>query len=299
LLDTCIAAALYFNLIVQTKTMCDSERCGVLTLAHSSEVPLETQRTRGCFVGESSPVRSLRDQLHHAAATSLPVLLYGESGTRKDLAARIIHRESVQREGRFVPISLAGIPDTVMAAMLLGQVKGALSNDDRERPGLFELACRGTMFLGEMGAATPQTQSLLLSILEFDSVQRPGEDTIRPIVRVISATNQNLWAMVAAGEFRLDLLRPLTAIQIRMPPLRERREDIPELVESVLQGISHDFHRPISLTSDAIAALQEYDFPGNLRELENVLQRAAYLTDRPPISVKHLCLPRNRPAVNC
>jgi DNA-binding NtrC family response regulator len=235
------------------------------------------------FLGESTTVRQLRKELSYAAQTSLPVLLLGEIGSGRQLAARIVHRLSSRRDKPFAAISLAALPPSLTASELVGHAKGSFTGADRDRPGLFERAHGGTILFVDIGAADLQCQSILLSVL--GSVRRLGADTDPPVdVRVILTTNGDLSAMAAEGPFPVALFDRLAAIQVRIPPLRERREDIPALARFFVEKYGQ--HR--SLTARAITALQKYDFPGNVRQLQNLMERAVFLSDKPVIDATDL-----------
>lgn len=233
------------------------------------------------FPGNSKAIQRLRSDIELAAGTSVPVLLLGESGTGKDHAARLIHRLSNRREHPFVSVNLAAIPPELALTELVGHTKGVFTGATRDKPGRFEIAHGGTILLDEIGEASSELQVLILSILESGYVRRLGEEGARSLdIRVISNSSRDLNSLLEAGSFRADLLNRLSAIQIRIPPLRERKADIPELATRLLAEISTNHERPFKLTSDAIAALKKYSFPGNLRELKNVLQKATFWAKR-------------------
>jgi DNA-binding NtrC family response regulator len=245
------------------------------------------------FPGNSDAVKRLREELQRAAQTLLPVMLIGERGSGKELAARALHSLSNRRDQAFVAVTLAAIPDILMSAELVGHTKRAFTGADRDRPGLFERAQGGTILLDEIGEASPNVQSLLLSVLESGSVRRPGAGDARTLdIWIIAATTRDLRAMSLAGEFRADLLSRLSAIQIKLPSLRERRSDIPLLASSILERISKLRGLTLSLTPGALESLQHYDFPGNFRELANLLERAAFTSKQSAISAADLHLPR-------
>ena len=246
--------------------------------------------------GNSEAVKRLRSDIQLAARTDLPVLFLGESGSGKDVAARLVHRLSERRDRAFVAVNLAAIPDSLAAAEMAGYAKGAFTGAERARPGLFELAEGGTILLDELDAASLDVQGVLLSVLEAGSIRRLGEARARALnVRFLAATNVNLDAQVEAGRFRPDLVNRVSAIRIRIPPLRERKADIPVLATAILAKMSAHFGKSFVLARDAIYALKSYDFPGNVRELTNILERAALLADGSSIDAAALDLPKPRP----
>lgn len=240
--------------------------------------------------GHSKAIQRLRSDIELAAGTSVPVLLLGESGS--DHAARLIHRLSNRREHPFVSINLAALPPGLALTELVGHASGAFTGATRDKPGLLEHAHGGTILLDEIGELSSELQALILSILESGFVRRLGEEKARSLdIRVISETSRDLNSLLEAGSFRADLLSRLSAIQIRIPPLRERKTDIPELATRLLAEISAHHDRTFKLTSDAIAALKKYSFPGNLHELKNVLERAIYFAGGSSINAEALGLP--------
>jgi two-component system NtrC family response regulator len=220
-----------------------------------------------------------------AAASTVTVLIRGESGTGKELLARAIHQASPRRSGPFVAVSLAALPDTLIESELFGHERGAFTGADRERRGRFELAGGGTLMLDEVGDLPRGTQVKLLRVLQERTFERLGG--MRPItsdVRIVAATNRDLETLVRAGEFREDLFYRLNVVTIGLPPLRERREDIPGLVEQFLaRYAAQEASRP-TVSREAMDALVKYHYPGNVRELENIIQRAVALARSPLIS---------------
>ncbi|MCA9545484.1 MAG: sigma-54-dependent Fis family transcriptional regulator, partial [Myxococcales bacterium] len=211
------------------------------------------------------------------------------SGVGKERVARLLHANSPRRERPFVAVNCAALSDALLEAELFGHVKGAFTGADKPRAGLFEQAEGGTLFLDEVGDASPRMQAELLRVLEEGEVRRVGDDRARPIdVRVISATHQDLEGMVAEGRFREDLLYRVNVVQLRVPPLRERRGDLPLLTEHFLGRYAKDPDTPPSLSPRAWAALTNYDFPGNVRELEHAVQHAVVLSRGHEIQMEHL-----------
>jgi DNA-binding NtrC family response regulator len=213
-----------------------------------------------------------------AAASRAGILVRGESGTGKELLARAIHYASPRRKAPLVAVNVAALPETLLESELFGHEKGAFTGADRERRGRFELADGGTLFLDEIGDLPRGTQVKLLRALQEQSFERlGGSRTIKVDVRVIAATHRDLEAMARAGDFREDLLFRLDVVSITVPPLRERREDIPLLVDHFLRRFA-DEGRARSVSREAMDALLTHDYPGNVRELENLVHRAVVLS---------------------
>jgi transcriptional regulator with PAS, ATPase and Fis domain len=238
----------------------------------------------------------LRAEIARVATSAAKVLITGESGVGKELVARAIHRQSLRKGGPFVAMNCAGMPDTLLETELFGHVKGSFTGAYRDKAGILELASGGTVFLDEVGEMTLRMQGLLLRFLETGELQKVGSDraTARADVRVIAATNRDLRHLIAEGQFREDLFYRLNVIHLLVPPLRQRRADIPELVEHFLERNGNGGGRK-TVRADAMAALVQYPWPGNVRELENVVERivvkgggeAVTLADLPP----ELCQP--------
>ncbi len=218
----------------------------------------------------------VREQIDYAARSDAKVLLTGESGVGKEVVAQLIHQRSRRAHGSLITINCAGIPDTLLASELFGHVRGSFTDAYRDKQGWLEQAHRGTIFMDEIGEMSLQMQSLLLRFLENGELQRVGSDqrTTRVDVRVIAATNRQLAERIAANAFREDLFYRLNVIHIEIPPLRERREDIPVLLDHFLRVFtrSHAIDRP-HLTEDAAAQLMAAAWPGNVRQLRNVAER--------------------------
>lgn len=227
------------------------------------------------MIGRDPKMLDVYQQIRLVAAADHPVHIQGETGTGKELVARAVHRESARRNGPFVPVNCGALPEGVLESELFGHVKGAFTGAVRDKKGRFELADGGTLFLDEVGELPPATQVKLLRVLQEKTFERVGgERSIRCDVRIISATNRDLAREVSRGRFRDDLYYRLRVLPISLPPLRERRGDIPLLAEHFLDGTRRsDKPRP-RLTQQALEALLAYSWPGNVRELQNALHYA-------------------------
>jgi len=234
------------------------------------------------IVGHSRPMRALFQLLETVAGTSSTVLITGETGTGKELAARAVHHASTRRAHRFVALNCSAIPETLLEAELFGHVRGAFTGAVAARQGKLESAHRGTLFLDEIGTMTPALQAKLLRVLQEREFERLGDShTIRIDTRIIAATHADLKQLVADGGFREDLYYRLNVIPIHLPPLRERREDIPLLVQHFLQKLGREISPPrtgVTVSQDAMRRLMAYGWPGNVRQLENVVERALALS---------------------
>jgi DNA-binding NtrC family response regulator len=250
----------------------------------------EVERARGLgeVIGESPLMRQLLAMIDRVAASDATVLIVGESGTGKELLARTIHRVGPRADGPFVAFDCSALAPSLLEAELFGHEKGAFTGASRARRGLFREANGGTIFLDEIGDVDASVQNKLLRVLQEREIKPVGGD--RPVaidVRVVAATNKDLKALVARGQFREDLYWRLAVVPIQVPPLRERKEDIPHLAAHILarrRGAAKSFAGseapyPTQITGKALARLESYRWPGNVRELENVLSRAAILCD--------------------
>ncbi|MCL4209252.1 MAG: sigma 54-interacting transcriptional regulator [Phycisphaeraceae bacterium] len=240
-------------------------------------------------VGQSPALAEAMRLCQRVAGATTTVLLLGETGTGKEVAARAIHAASRRADKPFVAANCAAFSDHLLESELFGHEKGAFTGADRDRAGLFELAEGGTLFLDEVGETSPATQAKLLRVLQEREFTRLGGSTTIPCdVRVLAATNRDLHADVAAGRFREDLLYRLHVFPIRMPPLRERRQDIPRLVDHFTHRIAADMGVSApSVASGVLDAMMTYHWPGNIRELRNVIERCVLLAD-PDVRVEHL-----------
>jgi len=243
------------------------------------------------LVGTSPPMQTLRDQIKRVAPFDVPVLILGESGTGKELVARAIHALSPRRKGPFVPIDCGALPDTLVEAEIFGYERGAFSGAIQAKPGKLELAENGTLLLDEIGNIPLYSQPKLLRVLQTNMVERLGSNAPTAInVRLLSATNSHLQQRVDEGAFRLDLYHRLNTVTLTVPPLRERKEDIPLLTHYMLMRANRAYQRSIrGLSAEAMAILEAYRWPGNVRELENAIRSAVILAD-------HLIEPAHLPA---
>ncbi len=246
--------------------------------SQAGEVPPSTESFEG-IIGKSSEMLKIYNLIVKIAPTPASILIYGESGTGKELVANAIHNLSKVRDKLFVPITCSAIPESLLESELFGHVKGAFTGAIANKVGLFELADGGTVFLDEIGELTPLIQTKLLRVLQERELKRVGgTDTIKVHVRIIAATNKNLEEEIIAGRFREDLFYRLAVVPIRVPPLRERKGDVPLLVKHFLNKYSAAMGKDVQeISSYAMQVLMEYDYPGNVRELENIIERGVAL----------------------
>ncbi len=236
------------------------------------------------IIGDSPPLRVLLEKIAVVAKSNATVLLRGESGTGKELVAKAIHELSPRAKRPFIKINCAALPETVLESELFGHEKGAFTGALNSRKGRFELADKGTLFLDEIGEISPSFQAKLLRVLQEQEFERVGgNQTIKVDVRVIAATNRNLEEAVARGEFRADLYYRISVVPMLLPPLRERRSDIPLLAAEFLKNFNSENGRVLTFDASAIDVLMNCGFPGNVRELENCVQRTATLAPGPAI----------------
>jgi len=231
---------------------------------------------RAVLIGSSSGVRQVRDEVECAARSNAKVLITGESGVGKEIVARLVHERSRRAQGPLVTINCAGVPDSLLESELFGHMRGSFTDAWRDKRGLLESAGGGTVFLDEIGEMSLRMQALLLRFLETGEIQRVGSDRHSQIVdvRVITATHRHLLEHVADKTFREDLFYRLNVVHIEVPPLRERREDVVQLLDYFLRMFSDMHQRPLpELGNEAIASLTQYDWPGNVRELRNIAER--------------------------
>jgi len=234
------------------------------------------------IIGQSRAIRAVFELLETVAGTPSTILITGETGTGKELVARAIHHNSPRREQRFVAINCGALPESLLEAELFGHVRGAFTGAIGPRTGRLEQAHKGTLFLDEVGTMSPNVQTKLLRVLQEREFERLGEShPTRIDVRIIAATNSDLTKMVKEGTLREDLFYRLNVIPVRMPALRERREDIPVLVQHFLDRVGRDLVPPrmgVSFSQEAMRRLMAYDWPGNVRQLENTIERALTLS---------------------
>ena len=259
-----------------------------LSLPDRAQPPPRGQR----LLGESQPLAQVREMIGKLARTQAPVYVSGESGSGKELAARLIHENGARRDKPFVPVNCGAIPETLMESEFFGYKKGAFTGAAEDREGFFQAANAGTLFLDEVAELPLVMQVKLLRAIQEKRVRKVGATQEDPVdVRIICATHEKLAALVSAGRFRQDLFYRINVIELPMPPLRECRDDIPLIANSILERIAAQAGgAPARLTAEALEQLSRYDFPGNIRELENVLERAVALSASEEIGVEDLRL---------
>jgi two-component system response regulator PilR (NtrC family) len=259
-----------------------------LSLPDRAQAPASGQR----LLGESQPLAQVRELIGKLARTQAPVYISGESGSGKELAARLIHENGARRDKPFVPVNCGAIPDNLMESEFFGYRKGAFTGAGDDREGFFQAANGGTLFLDEVADLPLAMQVKLLRAIQEKRVRKVGSTQEEPVdVRIICATHQNLATLVAAGRFRQDLFYRINVIELKMPPLRECREDIGLIAGEILARLAAQSGAPPAhLTPEALEALARYDFPGNIRELENILERALALSGSSEIGVDDLRL---------
>ncbi|HXG44518.1 MAG TPA: sigma-54 dependent transcriptional regulator [Gemmatimonadales bacterium] len=242
------------------------------------------------LVGHSPAIIGVMKTVARVAPTQASVLITGETGTGKELVARTIHQFSGRAQHKFVGVNCAALAEGVLESELFGHVRGAFTGAVASRPGLFREADRGTLFLDEVGDVPPALQTRLLRAVQEREIVPVGSETpVKVDVRVIAATHRDLEAMVREGAFREDLFYRLNVVTIHLPPLRERRQDIPLLVDHTLRGLARKHGRgPVALDPEAQALLLSYDWPGNIRQLQNVLERSLVLAEQDVIGPEHL-----------
>jgi Nif-specific regulatory protein len=246
------------------------------------------------IVGDSPALRALLDKINVVAKSNAPVLLRGESGTGKELVAKAIHELSSRAKRPFIKINCAALPESVLESELFGHEKGAFTGAINSRKGRFELADKGTLFLDEIGEISPAFQAKLLRVLQEQEFERVGgNQTIKVDVRIVTATNRNLEEAVSRNEFRADLYYRISVVPIKLPPLRERRSDIPQLAREFLRRFNGENERDLSFDVSAIDVLMHCGFPGNVRELENCVQRTATMAGGPSIAMNDFACSRD------
>ncbi len=256
----------------------------------AESLPPQSRNQLGEIIGASAGMNAVYDQITRAAETDIPVLILGETGTGKDLAAQTIHRMSARNDAPFLPLSLGSIPIQLVASELFGHEKGAFTGASRLHLGVFERGSKGTVFLDEIDTVDEKIQVSLLRLLEQKKFHRlGGRKSINSKARLIAASNEDLGQLVEQGSFRIDLFYRLDVFQIKIPPLKKRKSDIPMLVEAMILKYEQTYRKNIEkIDQDALQNLIHYNWPGNVRELKNVIQRAVLVCDNNTISIKHL-----------
>ena len=261
------------------------------------EIKRELKQEEPMFWGGSPAMARIREIVEKVAATDANILITGENGTGKEMLAREIHNRSARRRELMVPVDMGAVPETLFESELFGHVKGAFTDARTDRAGKFEVADRGTLFLDEIGNLPPRLQSKLLTAIQSGRIVRLGSNTpVKVDIRLISATNRDLFGMVADGEFREDLLYRINTIHIDLPPLRQRREDILPLAEKFLGRYAAKYNKPIEgFDEAAVREMHDYPWAGNIRELQHTVEKAVILCDGRTIAPATLLL---RPATN-
>jgi two-component system, NtrC family, response regulator PilR len=270
-------------------------------LARDNELLREQLAARGRFekmVGHSSAIQSVFSVVEKVAASRTTVLITGESGVGKELVARAVHQRSPRSAAPFVPVNCGAIPEGLIESELFGHAKGAFTGATAHKEGLFQAAQGGTLFLDEVGELPPALQVTLLRAIQERRIRPVGDNSdVEVDVRLVAATNRDLEAEMRAGRFREDLFYRLNVVQIRVPPLRERREDVMPLAEHFLKRFAAELGRPVlTLAAEARRRLDEYSFPGNVRELENLIERSVALSSGHEITVDALPATLRNPA---
>ena len=281
------------RLLITAKNAIEKRRLKQKTQLLSAEI-----LNRYKMIGSSAPMRKIYDLIKKISQTNSTVLITGETGTGKELAAVALHWQSNRASGPFVKVNCAAIPETLIESELFGHKKGAFTNAVSDKTGKFELADKGTIFLDEIGDMSLNVQAKVLRVLQEFEFEPVGDNKIRKVdVRVIAATNKPLYRLIEEGKFREDLFYRLKVIEIDMPPLRIRKDDIPELIEFFLRQFSESYNRCFKLLSKrALDILCEYDWPGNVRELKGVAEKLVVLTEGDTITeqdVSEILLKKN------
>ncbi len=237
------------------------------------------------MIGSCPPMQRVFDAITKVAATDANVLIMGENGTGKELVARALHRQSLRNDDVFISVDMGAIPETLFESQLFGHVKGAFTDARQDKPGRFEIASGGTLFLDEIGNLPLSMQAKLLRVLEERKILRVGSNKSRDIdIRLICATNMPLYEMTEDKSFRQDFLYRINTVEIHLPPLRDRQEDIPQLVDHFLQYYAKKYKKSIKrISTGAMTKLQTYHWPGNIRELRHALERAVIMSDSPAL----------------
>jgi len=244
------------------------------------------------MIGNSPIMQNIYKTIGRVANSTATVLIRGESGTGKELVAQAIHDNSVRKSSNFIKINCASIPDNLLESELFGHEKGSFTGAVAFKQGKFELAHNGTIFLDEIGEMSLATQAKLLRVLQEREFERVGGmETIRVNVRIVAATNKNLEKSIEESTFREDLYYRINVVEVVLPPLKERKEDISALVNHIIKSCSIEYNKPITgFTKEAVAIMESYDWPGNIRELKNVCERAVLMSSGPLLTVDDLPL---------
>ncbi len=242
------------------------------------------------IIGTSPGMRAVITKLRQVAPSNIPVLITGESGTGKELIAKAIHQNSPRSKKNFKPLNCAGLSESILESELFGHVKGAFTGAERDRVGVFEFADGGTLFLDEIGDMPLTMQAKLLRVLESGEVVRVGANEARHVdVRLVAATNRNLTELISQHQFREDLYFRIRGVELHLPPLRERREDVALLVRHYVARFAEQFGKPaLQLAEDTLLALQQFDWPGNVRQLINVVQQMVVVAEGDRLEPRHL-----------
>ena len=249
------------------------------TLTTENKVLKKAVKIQNQMIGESAPMLQVKDMISKVAPTNARVLITGENGTGKELVARQLHELSPRGSGPFIEVNCAAIPSELIESQLFGHEKGSFTSAIKQKKGDFELADGGTLFLDEIGDMSLSAQAKVLRALQENKIVRVGGEKEIPVnVRILAATNKNLKVEIEKGNFREDLYHRLSVIVIQVPPLRERKDDIPLLVNNFMENIAQDMGKPApTIEADAMEALQQYQWTGNIRELHNIVERLAIL----------------------
>ena len=242
------------------------------------------------IVGKSAALKKVHNLISRVAPTDSTVLLTGETGVGKSIFAAVLHRLSKRAEGPFVAINCSAIPETLLESELFGFRKGAFTGANTDKKGLMEEANKGSIFMDEIGDMSLPLQSKMLQVLENGEVRRLGDtDSKRIDVRIVAATHKDLWKEIAAGKFREDLFFRINVVSINIPSLRERREDIPILIRHFIEKYNESYNKDvIRIADDVLAVLMNYDYPGNVRELENIVKHGIIFSEKGIITLSDL-----------
>jgi len=268
---------------------------GALRLAQEQKSSTEIVNSDTRLLGESTVLQQLRETIHKLARSQAPVYIHGESGVGKELVAREIHTVGPRNDHPFIPVNCGAIPTELMESEFFGHVKGSFTGAVSNKQGLFEAAQGGTLFLDEIAELPLHMQVKLLRAIQERAIKPIGGQEEIPVnIRILSATHKNLFNEVDSGTFRQDLFYRINVIELVVPPLRERLEDLPLLADFMLKKVAANYSlENISIEQSALAKLSDYSFPGNIRELENILERAATLCDKAKITTNDIKLPKH------